>query len=48
MDNPLLFDGQRYRMDFDGLERLLSDGAKMLVRSDNEGPFTILLDTKEL
>ena len=23
-------------------------GAKMLVRSDNEGPFTILLDTKEL
>ena len=23
-------------------------GAKMLVRSDNDGPFTILLDTKEL
>ncbi len=23
-------------------------GAKMLVRSENEGPFTILLDTKEL
>ncbi len=23
-------------------------GAKMLVRSDNEGPFTILLDTEEL
>ncbi|MBQ8958503.1 MAG: aminotransferase class I/II-fold pyridoxal phosphate-dependent enzyme [Bacteroidales bacterium] len=32
IDNPLLFDGERYRMDLNGLERLLSDtDAKMLV-----------------
>ena len=48
VDNPLLFDGQRYRMDFDGLERLLSDGAKMLVLCNPHNPCGIVWDRDTL
>ena len=45
IDNPLLFDGERYRIDFDGLERLLSNtDAKILVLCNPHNPAGIVWD----
>ena len=48
VDNPLLFDGQHYRMDFEGLERVLSEGAKMLVLCNPHNPCGIVWDQDTL
>ena len=49
VDNPLLFDGKRYRMDFDGLDRLLADDAtKMLVLCNPHNPCGIVWDEETL
>ncbi|MBR1512850.1 MAG: pyridoxal phosphate-dependent aminotransferase [Bacteroidales bacterium] len=49
IDNPLLFDGERYRMDLNGLERLLSDtDAKMLVLCNPHNPAGIIWDSEAL
>jgi len=37
-ENPLVLDGDRYRMDFDGLERELERGARMLVLCSPHNP----------
>ena len=45
IDNPLLFDGEHYRMDFDGLERILSHSdAKVLVLCNPHNPAGIVWD----
>ena len=45
IDNPLLFDGKRYRLDFNGLERLLSHSdAKILVLCNPHNPAGIVWD----
>ena len=49
IDNPLIFDGKHYRMDFDGLDRLLSDDAtKMLVLCNPHNPCGIIWDEETL
>ena len=49
IDNPLLFDGQRYRMDFDGLERILSQtDVKVLVLCNPHNPVGIVWDPDAL
>lgn len=42
VDNPLLFDGNGYRMDFEGLERLMDDRTKILVLCNPHNPCGIL------
>jgi len=37
-ENPLVLDGDRYRMDFDGLERELAGGARMLILCSPHNP----------
>ena len=45
IDNPLLFDGEHYRMDFNGLERILSStDAKILVLCNPHNPIGIVWD----
>ena len=45
IDNPLLFDGKHYRVDFDGLERILfSTDAKILVLCNPHNPAGIVWD----
>lgn len=49
IDNTLLFDGKCYRMDFDGLDRLLADdAAKMLVLCNPHNPCGIVWDEETL
>ena len=48
VDNPLIFDGERYRMDFDGLDRLLVDGAKILILCNPHNPCGIVWDKETL
>ena len=49
IDNPLLFDGEHYRMDFDGLERILSNSdAKILVLCNPHNPAGIVWDRDAL
>ena len=49
IDNPLLFDGEHYRMDFDGLERILSNTAvKILVLCNPHNPVGIVWDPNDL
>ena len=47
-DNPLLFDGQRYSMDFDGLERMIDARTKMLVLCNPHNPCGIIWDRETL
>ena len=49
VDSPLLFDGNRYRMDFDGLERVLSSpDVKILVLCNPHNPVGIVWDPDDL
>ena len=49
IDNPLLFDGEQYRMDFDGLERILSNTeVKILVLCNPHNPVGIVWDKDDL
>lgn len=49
VDNPLLFDGSHYRMDFDGLERILSTSkAKIVVLCNPHNPAGIVWDPDDL
>ena len=49
IDNPLLFDGGRYRMDFDGLERILSSThAKIVVLCNPHNPAGIVWNKDDL
>ena len=49
IDNPLLFDGERYRMDFDGLEKILSQtDVKMLVLCNPHNPVGIVWEPDAL
>ena len=49
IDTPLLFDGNHYRMDFDGLERILSsDDIKILVLCNPHNPAGIVWDRDDL
>lgn len=49
IDNPLLFDGEHYRMDFDGLENILSHtDAKVLVLCNPHNPVGIVWDPDAL
>lgn len=49
VDNPLIFDGKRYRMDFDGLDRLLAESScKMLILCNPHNPCGIVWDEETL
>ena len=49
VDSPLRFDGNRYRMDFDGLERTLSSpDVKILVLCNPHNPVGIVWDPDDL
>ena len=49
IDNPLLFDGKRYRMDLNGLEHILSTSkAKMVVLCNPHNPAGIVWDSDDL
>ena len=49
IDNPLLFDGNHYRMDFDGLERILSStNAKIVVLCNPHNPAGIVWSPDDL
>ena len=49
IDNPLLFDGNHYRMDFNGLERILSSpDVKILVLCNPHNPAGIVWDPDDL
>ena len=49
IDNPLLFDGEHYRMDFNGLEKILSaTDAKILVLCNPHNPVGIVWDQDSL
>ena len=49
IDNPLLFDGEHYRMDFDGLEKILSQtDVKVLVLCNPHNPVGIVWDPDTL
>ena len=49
IDNPLLFDGEHYRMDFDGLEKILSrTDVKVLVLCNPHNPVGIVWDPDAL
>ena len=48
VDNPMLFDGGRYRMDFDGLERLIDGKTRLLVLCNPHNPCGILWDRQTL
>ena len=49
IDNPLLFDGKQYRIDFDGLNRILATtDAKVLVLCNPHNPAGIVWDADDL
>ena len=48
VDNPLIFEGGRYRMDFEGLERLIDSRTKALVLCNPHNPCGILWDKQTL
>lgn len=48
VENPLIEEDGRYRMDFEGLERLLDDGIKALVLCNPQNPVGILWDGETL
>lgn len=48
VDNPMLFDGERYRMDFDGLEGVIDNRTKILVLCNPHNPCGILWDRETL
>ncbi|MBR5735884.1 MAG: PatB family C-S lyase [Bacteroidales bacterium] len=48
VDNPLIFENGKYRMDFDGLERLFDGRTKMLVLCNPHNPCGILWDKETL
>ena len=48
VDNPLLFENGRYRMDFEGLERLFDEKTKLLVLCNPHNPCGILWDRETL
>ena len=48
VDNPMLFENGRYRMDFEGLERLMDERTRMLVLCNPHNPCGILWDRETL
>ena len=48
VDNPLVFENGRYRMDFDGLESLFDEKTRMLVLCNPHNPCGILWDRDTL
>ena len=48
VDNPMIFEDGRYRMDFEGLERLMDDKVKALVLCNPHNPCGILWDRDSL
>ena len=48
VDNPLIFENGRYRMDFEGLERLFDDKTKILLLCNPQNPCGILWDRETL
>ena len=48
VDNPLLFEDGRYRMDFEGLERLIDGKTKALVLCNPHNPIGLLWDRDTL
>ena len=48
VDNPLIFEGGRYHMDFEGLERLIDDRTKALVLCNPHNPIGLLWDRETL
>ena len=48
VDNPLIEENGRYRMDFEGLERLFDDGVKAMVLCNPHNPIGILWDRDTL
>ena len=48
VDNPLIFEGGRYRMDLEGLERMIDDRTKALVLCNPHNPVGILWDHNTL
>ena len=48
VDNPMLFEKGRYKMDFEGLERLLDEKTKLLVLCNPHNPCGILWDRETL
>ena len=48
VDNPLLFENGRYRMDFEGLEHLFDEKTKLLVLCNPHNPCGILWDRETL
>ena len=47
-ENPLIEENGRYKMDFEGLERLLDDGVKAMVLCNPQNPIGILWDKETL
>lgn len=48
VENPLIEENGRYRMDFDGLERIFEEGSKVLVLCNPQNPVGILWDKETL
>ncbi|MBR5659964.1 MAG: PatB family C-S lyase [Bacteroidales bacterium] len=48
VDNPLIFENGRYRMDFEGLEQLFDDKTKILLLCNPQNPCGILWDKETL
>lgn len=48
VDNPMIFEDGKYRMDFEGLERLFDERTKMLVLCNPHNPCGILWDKDTL
>ena len=48
VDNPLLFEDGRYRMDFEGLERIIDSKTKALVLCNPHNPIGLLWDKETL
>ena len=48
VDNPMILEGRRYRMDFEGLERLIDKKTKIFVLCNPHNPCGILWDNETL
>lgn len=48
VDNPMILEGGHYRMDFEGLERLMDERTKILVLCNPHNPCGILWDSETL
>ena len=48
VDNPLIFENGRYRMDLEGLEKLIDDQTKALVLCNPHNPIGLLWDKESL